>query len=180
MVDWMKVRVPLTIKEKIVKKVLPEGVDLKTVPATIIEKIKLEPEEEKPEKKASDIADQVLSKLALDPKSREQLVDDIGNRIAVFGGEDASELAPPGELRRQIAQIGEGSREQLLHGLGGALGGGAMGAGIGALTSAIALGKNRAALGTLSGIPGALAGYGVFKDRQRRKELRDLLDKNAI
>ncbi len=129
-------------------------------------------------KTAAVIADTVLYKMAMSADKREEFVNDIANHLSVFGGQDTSDIVPPGALRNRIAAISQGSSKQLQHGLGGAAGGAAAGAGLGLLAATLA-GRKNVGVGALSGIPAGLAGYAYFKDRQRRNELREALDKHT-
>ncbi|MCP4601279.1 MAG: hypothetical protein GY847_12275 [Proteobacteria bacterium] len=154
-----RVHMSVKMKEKLLKSVLDETEDKK--------------------KTAAAIADTVLHKLAMSDAQREEFVRDVGNHLAVYGGQDASEIVPPGALRKRIEEISQGSSKQLQHGLLGAAGGAVSSAGLGMLAATLAGGKSQAGWGALSGLPGGLAGYGYYKDRQRRNELREALDKHT-
>jgi len=171
-----KIPIPEAIKKRFTKGMLSKSAPtVKNVAPDIAVKA-LQDDDEASKKTASAIADTVLLKLAqLSEGDIEDLTEDIGTQLAVYGGQQAAQVVPPGALRRRIAALEEGSPSQTLAGLGGGLGGAAAGAGLGMLTSRIAKGPRGGRYGALSGIPGALAGYAYFKDRQRRKELQELL-----
>ena len=133
------------------------------------------------EKTASDIADQVLLKLAqlqrkpISLEELSQLEQDIGNALAVSGGQEASKIVPDVRLRKGIQELEKGSPAQTRAGLGGGVAGGILGGGAGMIINALSRGRAKAPLGLLSAIPGAMAGYGFGKEKQRRKELREVL-----
>lgn len=114
-------------------------------------------------------------KTALQRKEVEELARDLGEQMSVYGLPSTLEALPSQALKRRVQEVEAGSDAQTLAGIGGALGGGAAGAGIGALTTGLAKGRHAAPFGALSGIPGALLGFSYFKDLQRRRELEKAL-----
>jgi len=118
----------------------------------------------------------VTKKAELQSKEREELAKDLAEQFSVYGPGKAEQAVPSEELRKRIREVEAGSDKQTMMGVGGAVGGGLLGGGFGALTTGLARGAKAAPFGAISGIPGALLGFQYMKGMQRKKELEKALE----
>jgi hypothetical protein len=115
------------------------------------------------------------SSIRLTPEEIENLHKDLSRTMLLRDAESASQVVPPGILRERIRNIGtEVDTERMKGRAVGAVTGGLLSAGVGALTAGAGGGLQKVPRGALRGaIPGAAVG-GVLGDRRVRN--RQLLE----
>lgn len=108
--------------------------------------------------------------------TQEALGDDLSEVLSIRGPEEAAKALPTSELRKRLRAISEGDTTQDIGGGIGALGGGLLGAGAGALTMGLSRGAKNAKWGLLAGLPSAIGGYSIGKNAVRDQQILTMLN----
>ncbi len=127
-------------------------------------------------KKKRDLQRKYSAAPELTPEEVAQLQGDITQQLQLNKPEEAVQVVPDTSVQEKLRQVMKGNAEQTRGGLLGGLGLGAVAGGVGAVTTGLAKGLEKAPSGLAMAIPGAFKGYRLGKKLVQNKQVKGLLE----
>lgn len=127
------------------------------------------------QRKSAEAPSEKPSRPLLSPEDVARLQADISQQFRIRSPEEAASVVPQPEVQEKLKGVLTGDKVQTKGGLLGGLGGAVLAGGLGAVTTGLAKGLEKAPSGLMMAIPGAFRGYRLGKKLVQNQEVKGLL-----